>query len=122
MMPDYGRKEWVGSLQQDASENLLFEWMPTEYGNYTLTITADSDNDITELDETNNEKSKWVIGTISGDFDGDGYVGSADFAVIAGLYGQEFPSPPYPNADINYDGYVGSADFSMLAATYGQSI
>jgi hypothetical protein len=122
IIPEHGRKETVESLQQGANENLLFDWNPQEYGNYTLTIAADSDNDITELDETNNVRSRWVIGTIRGDIDGDGYVGSADFSALAGLYGIGFPFPPYPTVDINWDGYVGSADFSMLAATYGQSI
>jgi len=88
IIPEYGRKETVESLQQAANENLLFDWNPQEYGNYTLTIAADSDNDITELDETNNVRSRWVIGTIRGDMDGDGYVGSADFSMLAATYGQ----------------------------------
>lgn len=122
IMPEHGRKKTVEGLQQGANENLLFDWNPQDYGNYTLTIVADSDNDIVELDETNNVKIVWVIGTIRGDMDGDGYVGSADFSILAGLYGKRFESPPYPTADINWDGYVGSADFSRLAGNYGQSI
>ena len=122
LMPVYGQKKTVEGLQQGADEILWFDFVPQDFGNLTLIITADSDNDIVELDETNNVKIVWVIGTIGGDVDGDGYVGSSDFSVLAGLYGMQFISPPYPSADINWDGYVGSADFSMMAATYGQSI
>jgi len=122
LMPVYGQKKTVEGLQQGADEILWFDFVPQDFGNLTLIITADSDNDIVELDETNNVKIVWVIGTIGGDVDGDGYVGSSDFSILAGLYGRQFISPPYPSADINWDGYVGSADFSMMAATYGQSI
>ena len=59
---------------------------------------------------------------ILGDIDGDGYVGSADFSVLAGAYGSSVGDPAYkPEADIDWDSYVGSADFSILAGAYGSS-
>ena len=122
IMPEYGRKKTVEGLQQGANEILLFEWDPQDYGNYTLTIAADSDNDIVELDETNNVRITWVIGTIGGDMDGDGYVGSADAGILNGSYGTSYPFPPYPPADIDWDGYIGSADAGILNGAYGTSI
>jgi len=122
IMPELGRKKTVERLQQGANETFTFDFHPQNYGNYTLTITADSDNDIVELDETNNVKIAWVKCSIQGDLDGDGYVGSADFSLLAAHYGERFKSPPYPTADINWDGYVDSADFSLLAGNYGKSI
>jgi len=60
---------------------------------------------------------------IPGDIDGDYYVGSADFSILAGAYGTSVGNPVYvPEADINCDGYIGSADLSILAGNYGTSI
>lgn len=122
IMPELGRKKTLVGLQQGAKTTFLFDFGPQDYGNYTLTITADSDNAIFELDETNNVKIAWVKCSRQGDVNGDGYVGSADFSSLAANYGRRFLSPPYPTADINWDGYVGSADFSLIAANYGKSI
>ncbi len=55
-----------------------------------------------------------------GDVDGDKYVGSADFSVLAGAYGLSLGNPSYNReADFDFDGYIGSADFSALAGNYG---
>jgi len=122
IMPELGRNKTVEGLLQGAKTTFLFDFHPQDYGNYTLIITADSGNDIIELDETNNVKIARVKCSIRGDFDGDGRVGSADFSILAGNYGRRFESPPYPTADQNWDGYVGSADFTFLAGNYGKSI
>jgi len=46
----------VESLAAGASTTLAFTWTPGEFfpGDYTLAVTADSGNDVTEADETNN--------------------------------------------------------------------
>ena len=121
IVPEYGRKRMVEGLQQGANETYAFDFAPQDYGNYTLTITADSDNEIVELDETNNVRITWVIGTIRGDTDGDGYVGSADAAKLNGDYGMRFPFPPYPTTDIDWDGYIGSADAGIFNGNYGKT-
>jgi len=60
--------------------------------------------------------------TIPGDADGDGYVGSSDFSILAGAYGTSVGDPAYDErADFNHDGYLGSADFSVLAGNYGKT-
>lgn len=57
-----------------------------------------------------------------GDIDGDGYVGSADFSILAGAYGSSNGDPVFkPEADIDGDDYIGSADFSILAGDYGKT-
>jgi len=121
IMPEYGRERTVEGLRQDTSETVTFDFNPQDYGNYTLTITADCDDDIFEDDETNNVKVTWVLGTIRGDFDGDGDVDPDDFSVFAGIYGSRFTSPPYPTADIDWDGDVDPDDFSIFAGNYGQT-
>jgi len=61
--------------------------------------------------------------TLPGDVDVDGYVGSVDFSILAGVYGISIGDQTYKReADIDLDGYIGSADFSILAGNYGQSI
>lgn len=122
IMPDYGRKKTIGGLQQGTNETFLFDFKPLDYGTYTLTITADCDNDIVELDETNNVKIASAIGTIRGDLDGDGDCDYDDFIIFAGLYGKRFESPPYPTADTDWDGDVDYDDFIFLSGNYGMSI
>jgi len=61
-----------------------------------------------------------IYACIPGDANGDGYVGSADFSILAGAYGTSVGDPAYDErADFNHDDYIGSADFSMLAGNYG---
>ncbi len=83
---------------------------------------ADCDDDVAELDETNNVKMTWVVGTVGGDMDGNGRVDFDDFIIFAGMYGQTFPFPPYPTADVNWDGSVDFNDFITFAGAYGQSV
>ncbi len=110
------------SLVQGASKIVWFDFLPENYGNYTLVIMADCDYDIVELDETNNVKMAWVKGTIGGDFDGDGDVDWVDFGDFATVYGTKFEEPPYHPADIDYDGDVDWEDFGTLATTYGMTV
>ncbi|RKY70604.1 MAG: hypothetical protein DRQ24_08970, partial [Candidatus Latescibacterota bacterium] len=44
-------------LAAATNTSISFDWTPVHAGNYTINITADPDDEITELDETNNTKS-----------------------------------------------------------------
>ncbi len=102
-----------------------FNWTaPSTYGNATMygaSLSADG-NGKTSGDLWNKTFLNITV-TILGDIDGDGYVGSADFSVLAGAYGSSQGDPAYnAQADFDGDGYVGSADFSVLAGNYGNSV
>ena len=44
----------IGPLDKNETTELSFDWTPPEYGNRTLTIEVDGENEIEESDETNN--------------------------------------------------------------------
>ncbi len=111
----------VFGLGVGETENVSFYFFPEDYGTYTLVIEADCYNDVAELDETNNVKTTWVIGTIRGDVDGDGDVDRYDFGYFASAYGRIFEQPPYDPADFDYDGDVDRNDFGTLASNYGKT-
>jgi len=128
-VPEYYRKKTISGLAQGASETVWFDLRLEDYGIYTFFIEADCDNDIPEADETNNVKTTWVIGTITGDFCGDssgsppdGDVDWFDFCEFACSFGRTFEQPPYDPADINYDGAVDWFDFGTFAANYGNTV
>jgi hypothetical protein len=121
-VPEYDRKKTISGLAQGASETVWFEFGPENYGNYTLFIEADCDNDVPEADETNNVKTTWVIGTVKGDLNGDGDVDWFDFGEFAAIYGRTVEQPPYHSADFNYDGAIDWFDFGTFAANYGKTV
>jgi len=113
----------VVNLAQGANTTLTFNWNTTGVvsGNYTISVEVSIVPD--ELNTDNNifRNGKIRI-NIPGDIDGDGYVGSSDFSVLAGAYGSSSGDPAYDaRADIDGDGYVGSSDFSVLAGNYGKT-
>ena len=126
---EYERRKTVEGLQQGSVEIWTFDFNPEYYGNYTLTITADCDNDIVELDEANNVESAWIIGTIlcdnQGDVSGslcDGDVDYYDFIHFAADYNHVFVGPPYPTTDVDWDGDVDYNDFLAFANLYGKHV
>ena len=128
-VPEYDRKKTISGLAQGASETVWFEFGPENYGNYTLFMEADCDNDVLEADETNNVKPTWVIGTITGDLCGDssgsppdGDVDWFDFGEFVGIYGMSFEQPPYDPRDFNYDGAVDWFDFGIFAQNFGRKV
>jgi hypothetical protein len=121
-VPEYGGKKTVYGLMLGERENVSFYFFPEDYGNYTLVIKADCDNDVPETDETNNVKATWVMGTVRGDVDGDGDVDWFDFGEFAQAYGRKFEQPPYHPADFNYDGAVDWFDFGILAQNFGKTV
>ena len=126
---EYGRRNTVEGLQQGFVEFWTFDFNPEYYGNYTLTITADCDGDVVELDEANNVETLWIIGTIlcdnMGDSPGslcDGDVDYYDFVNFAGDYNHVFVGPPYPPTDVDWDGDVDYYDFLVFAFFYGRHV
>jgi len=117
-------RQTVNNLSATNSETLVFTWNTTgvPYGNYIFIARAP--RVLGETDITNNAyDDSWVIVTIPGDVNGDKYVTSTDFNMLAGAYGTSKGQPAYKSeADIDDDSYVGSADFSILAGNYGKSI
>ena len=107
------------------------EFLVTGYGSTDLTISLTGTLATTLLNSTYGAHGETISFTNTdgyfrnkypGDVDGDKYVGSADFSVLAGAYGSSSGQPAYDReADFDLDGYVGSADFSVLAGNYGKS-
>jgi hypothetical protein len=122
-VPELVLKKTIASLEQGVNKTVLFDCVHCEnYGNYTLIIMADCDGDVAELDETNNVKTTWVMGTIPGDIDGSGTVDRYDFGLFAQTYGKKFEKPPYHPADFDYNGYVDRYDFGVLAMNFGKTV
>ncbi len=122
-VPEVLQKKTLAGLEQGATKTKLrFEFMPENYGSYTLLIIADCDDNVAELDETNNRKTAGAIGTVGGDVDGDGDVDWVDFGDMATYYGIKFEEPPYHPADIDYDGDVDWEDFGTFATNYGMHV
>jgi len=113
------------------STTLTFAWNTTDvpYGNYTISSYADPVSG--ETDTADNTLSDgWVVVTIAGDVDGDGYVDVDDvFLHASPAYGTEGPPKKYPahprynpNCDFDRDGDVDADDvFTHLAPNYGKS-
>ena len=57
--------ETIKSIPARSVVMVTFSWTPEGIDEYTLTVTADSDDQIDETDETNNELSRDVLTTIS---------------------------------------------------------
>src|SRR6185295_20097876 len=61
-----------------------------------------------------------LVSGIPGDFNHDGTVGAADYAVWRNALGTTV-STPGTNGDANFDGKVTQADFFVWKAHFGQS-
>jgi hypothetical protein len=51
----------------------------------------------------------------------DGKCDAKDVALVASLFGANYPNPRYkPNADIVYDGKIDARDVSLVAKNFGK--
>jgi len=122
-LPPIGTQRAV-KLFPGNQTTLTFTWNTTGFAKGNYIISAYATPVPSETDTMDNTLTDGIITvTIPGDINGDGYVGSFDFSVLAGAYASSSGDPAYdPEADIDCDGYIGSADFSILAGNYGKSI
>ncbi len=82
-------------------------------GNYTIQITVDSGNSISEPDETNNTLSKSirVSKPFKYDVDGDGLMRSSDVVLVTGVFFVDVGAFNFnPVCDVTGDGLIRSAD------------
>ncbi len=128
---------WIsGSLNEDSDEkfvpglnaraNATFTYSnllhPTHNGYYRITVTADSQNNVTETNETNNMLALDNIRvSVVGDINGDGNVNILDAVIIALAWDAE-PLDPHWNirADINHDGYINILDGVRMGLHWGE--
>jgi len=57
-------KTRISGLSAGSSENKTFSWTPASVGLYNITVFADSDHEIKELDETNNSRNCTINVTV----------------------------------------------------------
>jgi len=115
----------VTNLARCETTTLVFNWNTTDAPmGFDYEIKAEASILLGETDKKDNTLNDGTVNVkIPGDIDGDGYVGSSDFSILAGAYGSSSGDPAYDQeADIDGDGYVGSSDVSILAGNYGKSV
>jgi hypothetical protein len=118
---DYYAETTVSGLASGENVTVYFQAHTNFITYYTLTATADCNNDVTECDETNNDMKMTIQSRFPGDIDGDGKVGHKDLLLFAGAYGSEVGDPNYlPLADFDADGKVDHKDLLILASNFGK--
>jgi hypothetical protein len=116
-------KQSVSSLGSKTTIILTFTWNTSsfEYGNYTITVSADVVAN--ETDTADNNLSTYIVLTIRGDINGDFVVDIFDAIRLAGLFNLNEASPNWnPNADINGDGTIDIYDAILLSGNFGKKV
>ncbi len=111
----------AGSASTTVNFTSLFH--PTKTGLYRLTATADSQNEVSWNNETNNVLIQDNVPvTVMGDVNGDGRVDILD-AVIVSLAWDSTSTTPQWNirADVNHDGVVEVLDAVRLGLYWGET-
>ena len=105
---------------QFAQNLTLPEVLP---GTYTLEITKPGHLKYTKttLIVSNTDVTLNDVTLITGDLDGDGYVGYNDFLIFLANYNKSGAGIINQVADIDGDGYVGYNDFIAFLSGYGKS-
>jgi parallel beta-helix repeat protein len=112
------------TLTSGSSTTITFTWNTTgvPYGKYTIRAYAWPVPG--EINTANNYfTGGWVVVTIPGDVDGDGYVGARDLGILGAAYNSYPGSSNWnPNADIDGEEYVGARDLGILGANYNKYV
>jgi hypothetical protein len=118
----------IVKLAERNCTTVTFTWKTTGVakGNYTLSAYAGPVQDETDTSD-NSLTTGWIIVAMVGDITGptlwvpDGKCDARDVALIASLFGANYPNPRYqPNADIVDDGKINAKDVALVASRFGQ--
>jgi len=111
------------TLTSENSTTIAFTWNTTGVakGNYTLSATAT----IVPGEKYNTLVEGWILVTIQGDTNGDGWVEMMDFWVLSQAYGSHPGDLDWnPNADIyswpDGDGIIEMMDFWVVSQHFGE--
>ena len=123
----YANTTSIGSqsvtLPSGDSATLTLTWNTTGVakGNYTITAEATILPGETDLDD-NTLTDGWVVVTIPGDINGDGFVNVLDYVLVKKAI-PSYPGHPKwnPNADTNSDGFVNVKDMILTKNNIGKS-
>jgi subtilase family serine protease len=113
----------VMELVVEENVTLTFLWRPAHTQNYSLTVTADCDNDIEEENEDDNVTIKPnLIVTMIGDVTSDGIINIFD-AVVVGLAWGANPQSSNWNiqADLNHDNQINILDAVRISLHWGKT-
>ena len=115
----------VFDLGVGSNTTLTYQWNTSEAPTGAHTITATATVVPSDLDPTNNEKSRslTVISSTgpNTDINGDGRVNMIDIAMVAHAFGtQEGDARWIPAADVLPDGRINMIDIAMVARDFGK--
>jgi hypothetical protein len=101
----------------------VFDFEPRNLGHYLLNFTVDAEDEVSELDESNNSIELLLESHPSVDLNGDGKVNIQDIAIVAIAYGSE-PVDPHWNAvaDLDKNSIINIVDVTMVAKDYGKTV
>jgi hypothetical protein len=83
-----------------------------------MDLSCDMNGDL-KVDANDVNEVLGVLGTVRGDSNLDGVVGTGDLSLLAGSWGMS--GKGWDNGDFNGDGVVGTGDLSLLAGNWGWS-
>jgi len=115
----------VFDLGVGSNTTLTYEWNTSEVPTGPHMITATATVVPSDVDPTNNEKSRslTVISSTgpNTDINGDGRVNMVDIAIVAHAFGtQEGDARWIPAADVLPDGRINMIDIAMVARDFGK--
>jgi hypothetical protein len=116
------------TLDTGNTATMVFVWNTSGFakGNYTITAAAVLVGDADPSD--NLFTDGWIIVSMVGDITSartawvpDGKCDAPDVALVASLFGVNYPDPRYKaNADIVFDGKINAKDVALVASKFGQ--
>ena len=112
---DGGTQASVTTLnEQEGNYNTTFKLSSEEpLGTYTIHVTSIYEG-LTAINSTTFEVK------VLGDANGDGWVETADFSLLCGVWNRKKGDPLYDEqCDFNKDGWIETADFAILCGYWG---